>query len=432
MQIFARALVVSGVIAATMLVSTPAVPCTTFLMEEGGKVIVGKSYDWDISAGLVLTNKKNVEKKALLLSSAETPVEWTSKYASLTFNQYGREFPNSGMNEAGLMVEVMWLNSTQYAPVDALPAINELQWVQYMLDNFSTVAEVTQSAPTIRVSRIYANIHYLVCDKTSACAAVEYLGGKLVVNTGAQMPAKTLTNDTYPASSAHIKQFTGFGGTQAIPSGTDSLDRFVRASAMALDGEKAKTSEYAFSILDSVSLGSYSKWNLVYDPTELTAYFRTSTNKKIKSVKLSAFEADCTAPVKMLDIDTNAEGDVLHLFTDYSLATNQALLSTSLKDILKFFPAGIVDLIAYYPENLKCKAADPRPSDGSVVLEAGVDPVTPMDSGAIAPDLKAQPPEEKKDDGCRMIAAPGSINWLVISLLFFGIATRKRHRYLNR
>jgi choloylglycine hydrolase len=30
-------------------------------------------------------------------------ISWISKYGSITFNQYGREFPTGGMNEKGLV-----------------------------------------------------------------------------------------------------------------------------------------------------------------------------------------------------------------------------------------------------------------------------------------------------------------------------------------
>ena len=36
-----------------------------------------------------------------------TPASWVSKYGSVTFNQYGRELPTGGMNEAGLVVETI-------------------------------------------------------------------------------------------------------------------------------------------------------------------------------------------------------------------------------------------------------------------------------------------------------------------------------------
>ena len=160
--------------------SVPADACTTFWLSYQGQSYVGKNYDWDLVDGLVLINKKGMNKKALNFNAGNRAVEWRSKYASLTFNQYGREMPNGGMNSAGLVVEVMWFNKTLYPKVDERPSINELQWIQYQLDNYSTTAEVVTNAHKIRVAPIYAKVHYLVCDSGSSCAALEYVNHKLV------------------------------------------------------------------------------------------------------------------------------------------------------------------------------------------------------------------------------------------------------------
>ena len=37
----------------------------------------------------------------------EKPIEWISKYGSISFNQFGAEFPYGGINEEGLVVEIM-------------------------------------------------------------------------------------------------------------------------------------------------------------------------------------------------------------------------------------------------------------------------------------------------------------------------------------
>ncbi|MFT7624554.1 MAG: penicillin V acylase-like amidase (Ntn superfamily), partial [Myxococcota bacterium] len=126
--------------------AVPAQACTTFLCEDGQDVLIGKSYDWHQGAGLVLVNKRGVAKKALVLEPGATPAQWTSRYGSITFNQYGREMPNGGMNTAGLVVEVMWLRASRYPAPDKRPTLNELQWIQYQLDRFATVKEVVEHA----------------------------------------------------------------------------------------------------------------------------------------------------------------------------------------------------------------------------------------------------------------------------------------------
>ena len=75
------------------------------------------------------------------LPPQEKPASWVSRYGSVTFNQYGREFPNGGMNEAGLVVELMWLDDTTYPATDGRPALDCLEWIQYQLDTAATLSD---------------------------------------------------------------------------------------------------------------------------------------------------------------------------------------------------------------------------------------------------------------------------------------------------
>lgn len=89
----------------------------------------GRNYDWPVEVGLVLVNKRDMHKTALLINGGQA-AKWTARYGSLTFNQFGRDLPNGGINEAGLVIEVLWLNDTGYAAADARPALNALAWIQ--------------------------------------------------------------------------------------------------------------------------------------------------------------------------------------------------------------------------------------------------------------------------------------------------------------
>src|SRR6266566_3100326 len=132
-----------------LLSNLPAFSCTTFVLESGKRVYLGKNLDWDWDDGIVLVNQRNVQKRAFV--AAENAATWTSKYGSVTFNQFGREMPFGGMNEAGLVVENMWLDDTKYPSVDTRPEINLLQWIQYQLDNYSTVQQVIESDKKLRL-----------------------------------------------------------------------------------------------------------------------------------------------------------------------------------------------------------------------------------------------------------------------------------------
>jgi penicillin V acylase-like amidase (Ntn superfamily) len=333
--------------------SSLAYPCTTFLAQHDGQSVVGKSYDWTENVGLVVTNPRGLSKTALTLSAVDTPATWVSKYASVTFNQYGVEFPNGGMNEKGLVVELMWLNSTEYPPADDRAVVNELQFIQYALDGYETVAEFAVAIAKLRVARAYADIHYLACDAMGDCAAFEYLKGKLVVTRSADMLAKTLANGTYQDSAAYLVGFQDFGGTAVIPTSNSSFDRFVRASSLARVTDGTTIPASAFQILDSVAQSS-TQWSIVYVPKQGTVYFRTATMPKLKSVGLTSFALGCSESRKVLDIDTDATGDVASRFLDYTTELNKQLIERSTASIADSLPAGATTLLSAYPDTYKC------------------------------------------------------------------------------
>lgn len=345
-----RSVLGTVLLVASMLPSATADACTTFLL-DGTSPLVGKSYDWDNGRGLVVFNKEGVSKAALPIQANDKPVTWTSRYASLTFNQFGRELPNGGMNTAGLIVEILWLRSAKYPKVDARPSINELQWIQYNLDRFSTVAEVIEHADALRISAAYANVHYMVCDATATCAAVEYLGGELVISTGERMSdVKVLTNNTY-ADSRRALDVLGRGET---PSSTRSLDRFMRAARLS-SAAASPTTDRAFAILDRVSMGAMSQWKIVYDPKALRVFFRTATSPAIKHVDLARFDRRCASPVRVLDIDSKASGDVFGRFVPYRDEVNAELIRASTRTLDPPLPQGATEALATLPHLTVCR-----------------------------------------------------------------------------
>ena len=351
----------------------PADACTTFLLERGAERVVGKSYDWHMGQGLVMVNKRGVAKQSLPGKPGDRPARWVSRHASVTFNQYGRELPNGGMNDAGLVVEVMWLDDSVYEKPDQRPSLNELQWIQYHLDTQGSVAAMVAAAPQQRVSPLYAAVHYLACDKTGACAAFEYVGGKLVVTPG----AKALTNHTYAESVAWAAKQTD------VPQGLGSLARFARASRQivemgTLEGSPsppatgsrgqsprsptrsatppaAEPVAAAFAILDGVR-SSESQWNIVYDPVHMRVHFRTRLSRNIKTLDMSKLDASCARAVTLVDIDTDAPGDIAARLRPYDAATNRNLIERSVRRIRAQLPPGAVEGLIAYPSALTCTA----------------------------------------------------------------------------
>jgi len=318
--------------------------------------VFGRNYDWMVGDGLVIINKRGVRKTARIRSSETSGrLYWTSKYSSATFNQYGREFPMGGMNEAGLVLESMMLDDTEYPSPDSRPGINILQWIQYHLDNFSTIEEVIAGQSQIRIIESEGpGCHFLICDRTGNCATIEFLGKKLVYHTKGRMPVKTLTNSIYTES-------ISFWDNDKVPQYDKhrSVERFIRAANMVKNYEPKtiKTPiDFAFNILESVAHDSYTQWRIVYDLKNLRVYFRTLENQSVSYFSLKSFDFSCATPVKVLDVNTVLSGDVTDKFIDYTYQINRNLIREAFRKtfFLNHYPDPVLNMHANYPELTLC------------------------------------------------------------------------------
>ncbi|MDF1881593.1 hypothetical protein JHD50_09805, partial [Sulfurimonas sp. MAG313] len=90
--------------------------CTTFILKNRNHLALAQGYDFYYGHGLIITNKRGIKKVALcelltkynLYDEALKTPRWTSKYGSITFNQFAREIPTCGINEKGLAIVSMW------------------------------------------------------------------------------------------------------------------------------------------------------------------------------------------------------------------------------------------------------------------------------------------------------------------------------------
>lgn len=296
------------------LVLTSSFACTTFCINKNGQIVFGRNYDWVTGAGIVNTNQRGLFKTSLKTGNAAT-ISWISAYGSITFNQYGKEFPTGGMNEKGLVVELMWLDGTRYPSADNRPAVGVLQWLQYQLDNAETVADVIGSDSKIRIGENDTPLHYLVADASGNVVAIEFLNGKMIVHKGKGLPFPVLTNDTYASSVATARPLAG----KKVSLENNSLDRFVKACNMVTKFNETDVSmpvtEFAFSILDKVAQGSFTKWSIVYDITNKKIHFKTEANKTIKTISFASFDFACSKPYKMFNMNQDGAGDVSNRFT---------------------------------------------------------------------------------------------------------------------
>ena len=295
--------------------------CTTFCINDKyGNIFFGRNYDWSTGLGHVQINLRNIEKTSFI-SSHEKPFSWVSKYGSITFNQYGREFPCGGMNEAGLVIEEMMNGQTSYPLPDKRYGLRELQWIQYQLDASASVEDVIKSDKIVRISNeSIAPIHFSVSDASGNFAIIEYLNGKMSYRTGSKMKYRVLANENYKTGMYFKKKYD-----------SDKVQfadqRFVIAACMidSLEKDKELKVENAFDILKAVS-EDRTKWSIVYDLKNKSIYYKTAKNNNIRKLELKQFDFSNTSERLFVDIDDNycSVSD----FQIYSFEKNYQLIET--------------------------------------------------------------------------------------------------------
>lgn len=255
-------------------------------------------------------------------------MEWTSKYGSVVTTSWDISV-SDGMNEKGLVANLLWLTSTNY------PTYNRNQpkkalvvsfWAQYVLDNFATVAEAVtalQAEDFIIVSDNipgtdrFVDVHLSISDPLGDNAIFEYIDGKLTIHHDPSYVV--MTNDpTYNEQLAINTYWKDIPGTTFLPGTNRAADRFVRAAyyihavpqtdntriavASAFSVIRNVSVPYGISTDDSVNL-STTRWRTVADQKNLTYYFEDALSPNSIWVNFKKIDLSATAKVKKLALD---------------------------------------------------------------------------------------------------------------------------------
>jgi choloylglycine hydrolase len=314
--------------------------CTTFVIQDENNLVFGRNLDWVSDNGLIAVNKRGVRKRALVFPP-DQPAEWISKYGSVTFNQFGKEFPYGGINEKGLVVEIMVV-SGQYPKQDQRKVVNELQWVQYQLDNCETIEEVIESNKDIRISKVSQDLHFLVCDSTGNVAVIEFMKGKEVAYYGEDLKFPVLENSNYETSlwnHEHNKKCRFNTAVNLI----EQYDQNAKENII----------DYSFDILNDVKLDG--SWSIVYDIKNKRVHFTTSSDRRMKFFALSDFSFECNGDQLAYDLRADYERNVGQRFDTYSRELNKQKFDDGLKTNGLYLPSTVYSQFINYPEQCTCE-----------------------------------------------------------------------------
>lgn len=338
------------------ILADPRGACTSFCLDNGDHCVFGANQDNTLEIGLLFVNKRHVAKTVWDPNTSGEYARWISRYGSVTVNFVGYQMAWSGMNEAGLMISTMSVAVTQSPTPDERPPFNGPFWTQYQLDNHSTVEQVIASDAEIRLANSAVD-HYLVCDRTGACAILEFLEGKLVYHTGASLPVRALTNNTYHESVSAWEESL----LEESQPDDNSLWRFTTVANRLEAFEPSSSDEavaYVFNTLAAVSRED-TVWSFVYDPVNLCVYFRTNHNPSIRYLDLPKLDFSCRTPVRLLDVHADLSGDVSDELATYS---HEVSLNHSLSFFTQYegmsLPPFLVDALLRGMESFSCVDGD--------------------------------------------------------------------------
>lgn len=311
--------------------------CTRILWNNNDLgVFTGRTMDWPESTQPRLVvfprgMKRNGGLTGDVVTVAENPAVWTSKYGSVVVTVYGIGTAD-GVNEKGLASHMLYLNATDFgARNPKKPGIQAGLWAQFVLDNAATVKEALALLKTVQITQTeanghQANVHMAIEDAGGDSAIIEYITGKMVIHHGSRY--RIMTNDpTYDEQLALLKaqDFSKPSSQMSLPGNVNPTDRFARAAYyLAMLPEPKSEREAVAGVLAiarnvSVPFGapykSFGIYNTEYrtavNLTEQRYFFELTTSPNVIWADLKTFDLKKGAPVKVLDPDNiKLSGDV--------------------------------------------------------------------------------------------------------------------------
>jgi choloylglycine hydrolase len=223
--------------AAIAMTAPQADACTRVLYETGASsFIVGRTMDWYDDTGTDLwAFPRDMARDG---GAGPGSIKWTSKYGSVVADIYDVASAD-GMNEAGLVANILYLVEADYGDpkVSGKPLLSIGAWVQYILDNYGTVAEAVNAlkkepfavvAPELPGGKA-AGGHIAIADVKGDSAIFEYIKGKLVIHHDRKYTVMT-NSPPFDQQLAINTYWNDVGGLKMLPGTHRASDRFARVS----------------------------------------------------------------------------------------------------------------------------------------------------------------------------------------------------------
>lgn len=307
------------------ILAAPAGACTRLVyLGADDDVVTARSMDWKVDVGTNLWAFPRGMKRSG--EAGPNSIRWTSRYGSVIASGYDVS-TTDGMNEAGLVANVLWLVESTYPKYDGKgPGLSIAAWAQYVLDNFATVQEAVDALAkepfTIVTDNVpgeerLATLHLSLSDAGGDSAIVEYIGGRQVIHHSRDYQVMT-NSPIFEEQLALNSYWREIGGTVFLPGTNRASDRFARASfyVNAIPRSENPTQAIAsvFSVIRNVSVPfglttpdqpniSSTRWRTVADHKRKLYFFESVLTPNLFWVDLTRLDfSEATGKVLKLDL----------------------------------------------------------------------------------------------------------------------------------
>ena len=304
-----------------------ALACTRAVyFGKEGQTVTGRTMDWleDMQSNLWIFPRGMARGGDM----GKESLKWTSKYGSVIASGY-ESGTADGMNEKGLVANMLYLTESEYPPDDKRPTLVTGAWAQYVLDNFATVEEAVDAMrlEKFRVVTVAApndkpgSVHFSISDPSGDSAIFEYVNGKLVIHHGRQY--QVMTNSPIYSEQIPLNEYwKQIGGTVMLPGTNRAADRFARASfyinATAQSADLREAVAAVFSVMRNVSVPrgistptqpniSSTIWRTVADQKNKVYFFEDTASPSLVWVQLNQIDFKPDSGVRKLTLHGNPD-----------------------------------------------------------------------------------------------------------------------------
>lgn len=293
------------------------------------RILTGRSMDWKLPmVSNLWVFPRGMERTGL---AGPRSVEWTSRYGSLIVTGYDIS-TTDGMNEAGLVVNLLWEVNATYPEDDGeTPRISVAVFPQYFLDRHATVAEAVAD---LRANPVHAAtgplpidpnrvaaVHLSLSDATGDSAVIEFIDGETVIHHSRKY--QVMTNEpTYDRQLAVLEYWKGVNAREFLPGTVRASDRFVRAhfyiNAVVQSDDPRIAAASVFSVIRQTSVPwgisvdnapnlSTTRWRVVADHKERRYYVESVIAPSVFWVDFDQIDFSKGTDVRKLDLGVDME-----------------------------------------------------------------------------------------------------------------------------